>query len=86
MLGDVLGGLTITDLILIVFVAAVGFPVFGALAMPLGILWAPFAAVLCSLRARSIGQSPWRYAAIGALYSSLLLLPWVYLVTISKRW
>ena len=50
------------------------------LAMPLGPLWAPFAALICYLTARAKGLSPGRYAAIGALYSALFFLPWVYLI------
>ncbi len=48
--------------------------------MPLGALLSPFAALTCALRARSMGLSAGRYAAIGALYSTLLFLPFCYLV------
>lgn len=47
----------------------------------LGMAWAPFAALICALVARTRGLSPYRYAVAGAMYSSLFLLPWVYLVT-----
>ena len=47
----------------------------------LGAIWAPFAALICVLIARSRGFSPYRYAVAGMVYSVLFFLPWVYLVT-----
>ena len=54
-------------------------PAAAVAAMLLGWLWTPFAALICWLRARSLGLPPRRYAAIGALYSALFFLPWLYL-------
>ena len=47
---------------------------------PVGILWAPFGALICAILARKRGMNAWRYAAVGALYSVLFFWPWVYLV------
>ena len=81
MIGGDLSGIPIIDLIVYtILIGVIGFPIFVPLAMPLGVFWAPFAALICALRARSIGQSAKRYAAFGALYSTLLLLPWIYLM------
>ena len=54
-------------------------PAAAAAVMLFGWAWAPFAALICWLRARSLGLPPKRYAAIGALYSALFFLPWAYL-------
>ena len=45
-----------------------------------GILWAPFAALICVAiaRAKTLAEGP--YARQGALCSALFLLPWVYLM------
>ena len=81
MIGGDLSGLSIFELIVYtVLIGIVGFPIFVPLVMPLGVLWAPFAALICALRTRSIGLSAKRYAAFDALYSTLLLLPWIYLM------
>ena len=64
------------------------FPVFGpalslviaVLAVLLGLMWAPFGALICRRIARSRGLSPRRYAIAGAVYPVLFFLPWVYLV------
>ena len=45
-----------------------------------GVVWTPVGAIICAVIARSKGLSPGRYAMIGALYSVLSFLPWVYLV------
>ena len=63
----------------IAFLVIVFSPFAVVAAMLLGWLWSPFAALICWLRARSLGLPPRRYAAIGALYSALFFLPWLYL-------
>ena len=63
----------------VAFLIIVFSPAAVVAAMLLGWLWAPFAALICWLRARSLGLPPRRYAAIGALYSALFFLPWLYL-------
>ena len=55
-------------------------PIIIVLSMPLGVLFAPFAALICYIRARLMGLPPGRYARIGALYSTILLFPWIYLI------
>ncbi len=50
------------------------------LLMAFSLPWAPFAALICALIARARGLPVGYYAKIGALYSALLFLPWVYLV------
>ena len=49
------------------------------MSMVIGLLGAPFAALICAIiaRARGLGQS---YAGTGAWYSMLFILPWFYLV------
>ena len=47
--------------------------------MAIGVLWAPFAAVLCFNKAEAIGLPSIRYALMGALYSVLFLMPLIYL-------
>lgn len=54
-------------------------PAAAVAAMLFGWAWSPFAALICGLRARSLGLPPRRYTAIGALYSALFFLPWAYL-------
>ena len=70
-------------IIWIAIVALVLSPVFvgGATvaAMLLGWLWSPFAALICWMRARSLGLDARRYAKVGALYSALFFLPWLYM-------
>lgn len=50
-------------------------------AAALGLLLAPFAGLAAGLTARSRGLSAWRYGALGALYSSLIILPWLHMMT-----
>ena len=69
-----------TQVALFLFAASIFIPMIVVLSMPLGVLLSPFAALICYLRARSMGLSPGYYARIGALYSSLLFLPWIYLI------
>ena len=54
---------------------------FGLSLLPLGIgvLWSPFAAVMCYNRAALAGLNSTRYAVVGALYSVLFLMPLIYL-------
>ena len=70
-------------IIWIAIVVLVLSPLFVAIAavaaMLLGWLWSPFAALICWLRARSLGLDARRYAKAGALYSALFFLPWLYL-------
>ena len=47
-----------------------------------GIVWSPFAALVCALVARFRGLSIPRYTVAGAVYSALLLLPWVSLLAL----
>ena len=42
--------------------------------------WAPFAAWICARSARKKGLDVRRHAIAGALYSTLMFLPWVYLI------
>ena len=46
----------------------------------LGLLWAPFAALICILVARFRKLGGESYGAVGAKHSMLLVLPWVYLL------
>ena len=46
----------------------------------LGLLWSPFAMVICGAIARTRGLSVVRYAGAGGIYSILFILPWFYLV------
>ena len=64
----------------VIFVLVVMVPVGIVLSMPLGVLLSPLAALICYSRARSIGLPPGYYARIGALYSTILFLPWIYLI------
>ena len=59
----------------------VAFLVFGFsfLLAGIGVLWSPFAAVMCYNKAESAGLPSIRYALIGALYSALFLMPLIYL-------
>ena len=66
-------------IIWIAFLVIVFSPFAVVAAMLLGWLWSPFAALICWLRARSLGLDARRYAAAGALYSALFFLPWLYL-------
>ena len=63
-----------------IFVAIMLAPIIIVLLMPLGVLLSPFAALICYLRAHSMGLPPGYYARIGALYSTILFLPWIYLI------
>ena len=63
-----------------IFVAIMLAPIIIILLMPFGVLLSPFAALICYLRARSLGLPPGYYALIGALYSTILFLPWIYLI------
>ncbi len=45
-----------------------------------GLVWSPFAALICALIARSKGLNIRRYALSGAIHSSGFLLPWIYLM------
>ncbi len=45
-----------------------------------GIVWAPFAALISALIARSRGLNAGRYALAGAIHSAAFLLPWIRLV------
>ena len=71
---------TSTSIALGIFAAIVITPIIIVLLMPFGVLLSPFAALICYVRARSIGLPPGHYARIGALYSTFLLLPWIYLI------
>ena len=46
----------------------------------IGVLWAPFAMVICGAIARTRGLSVVRYAGAGGIYSILFVLPWFYLL------
>ena len=58
----------------------------------MGLLWAPFAALICGYIARKKNANATEYAWTGAKSSSLQLLPWIYLVSqmrdrpLSNRW
>ena len=71
---------TATPIAVGIFAAIVITPIIIVLSMPFGVLLAPFAALMCYMRARSMGLSPGHYARIGAMYSTFLLLPWIYLI------
>ena len=47
-----------------------------------GILWSPFAALLCGLAARRKGLPAGKYARTGWSYSVQMLLPWIYLAAL----
>ena len=46
----------------------------------IGLAWMPFAAVVTGLVARKKGISPLPYAIGGSMLSTLLFVPWVYLI------
>ena len=46
----------------------------------LGLLWAPFATMICARTARARGLDSRRYAIAGAVYSVLFLLPSIFLI------
>lgn len=69
-----------TQILLFIFAAIVLTPMFIVVSMPFGVLLAPFAALICYMKARSMGLPPGHYARIGALYSTILFLPWIYLI------
>ncbi len=52
---------------------------FSLLLLGIGVLWSPFAAVMCFNKAESAGLPSIRYALMGALYSVLFLMPLIYL-------
>ncbi len=52
----------------------------GAVIVLVGALWSPAAAVLCARAARRKGLDPKRYAMLGGLYSTLMIVPWVLLL------
>lgn len=66
--------------LLAIFVAILFLAVLPAVLPIVGVLWAPFAALICARIARKKGLSVWRYAAAGAVYSALFFWPWVYLI------
>ena len=45
----------------------------------IGVLWVPFAAVMCFNKAELAGLNSTRYAVVGALYSVLFLMPLIHL-------
>ena len=58
-----------------------GFVVGATMALTmLGLMWSPFAALISWRMAGNRGLSGSRYAITGAVYSILLLLPWIYMV------
>ena len=44
------------------------------------IIWAPFAALICGLAARKRGLNVLQCMFIGAIYSALLFVPWMYII------
>lgn len=64
----------------IFFFAPFGILFGAAIFLAFGLLWSPFAALICALIAHIRGLSVRRYARAGAVYSALFFLPWVYLV------
>ena len=64
-----------------IFFSAVFFPLLIAWpSFALGLLWAPFGALVCARMAQSRGLNRRRYAVAGAVYSILFLWPWIYLI------
>ena len=63
---------------IIVVIPLFVFP-FMVLLAALGLLWAPFGALICALTAKSRGLSIRSHAIAGAVYSILFLVPWFYL-------
>ncbi len=64
-----------------VFWSVVFFPIVIAWpSLAVGLLWAPFAALICARMAKSRGLDKRRYATVGAIYSILFFWPWAYLV------
>ncbi len=81
MIGGDLSTLSIVEVVVFaIIIGIIALPFFIPLTMLVGPLWAPFAALACAIRAPSIGRSRGRYAAIGAVYTTLFLLPWIYLI------
>ena len=48
----------------------------------MGIVWSPFAALICRLMARRNGLPAGQYARTGWSYSAQMLLPWIYLAAL----
>ncbi len=46
----------------------------------IGVVWSPFAGLICGFIARGDGRSFVRYAVTGAIASLLFFWPWVYIV------
>ena len=55
-------------------------PLIVLIGLVFGWIWAPFAALVCARVARSQGLDSRRFAAAGAIYSTLFFWPWVYLL------
>ena len=55
-------------------------PVYVLAVAVLGLVWAPAAALICALVARTRKLTGESYASTGAVCSMLLILPWVYLL------
>ena len=55
-------------------------PLIVLIGLVIGWIWAPFAALVCGHVARARGLEARKFAAVGALYSTLFFWPWVYLV------
>ena len=53
---------------------------YSVLILIIGVLWSPFAALICEEVASDSGKSAGRFFKAGALHSILLFFPWVYLL------
>ncbi len=63
------------------------FVTFGLMLLAgVGFLWAPFAAYIAYRTARGQGLRSIRYPIAGAVYSALLLLPWLYMIANLRGW
>ncbi|MDE2685995.1 MAG: hypothetical protein OXI16_00635 [Chloroflexota bacterium] len=58
----------------------VPFAAFVALFQVACVIWSPFAALICAVIARKTGLSVWKYALAGAIGSTLLFVPWIFLI------
>ncbi len=66
---------------ILIWTGFLGTVVFVPLVIGLCVLWAPFASWICANSARKNDLDVRRYAVAGGVYSILLALPWVYLLT-----
>ena len=60
---------------------------FSLLVLAFGIVWSPFAALICAKAGSTVGTSVGSLARAGAVYSALFFFPWLYFLlrTLNRR-